>query len=261
MLANHRRAIWWSLALLAAAASVFAAVGRHPRFAAPATSLPIVGEWDLAMYRWMDGPRSDPLTLLARFLSILGSGVVTIPVRVLVSAWLAFRRWWRALAAWLLTWAAAELVLAVAKWFFHRGRPAGPLVGTVGFSFPSGHTVAAAATAVALVLVLLPPGRARRRWEVAAIGFAFLMAFSRVYLRAHWPSDVVGGILLGTGVALGAAGLVTEIRDIPLRATAPAAAASGTISAEREPASRPRRARTSSPAPPPAAATRPSRAR
>jgi membrane-associated phospholipid phosphatase len=67
------------------------------------------------------------------------------------------------------------------------------------------------------VLVLLPAGPKRRRWELAAVAFAFVMALSRVYLQAHWFSDVVAGVLLGAGVALGSAGLVTEIRDIALR--------------------------------------------
>jgi undecaprenyl-diphosphatase len=77
--------------------------------------------------------------------------------------------------------------------------------------------VAGAATAVALVLVLLPAGPKRRRWELAAVAFAFVIALSRVYLQAHWFSDVVAGVLLGAGVALGSVGLVTEIRDIALR--------------------------------------------
>jgi len=226
VLENHRHAIWWSLALLGATVFIFAAVGRHPPSEAPATSLPFVGRWDLSVYRWMDDIRNEPLTLLARFLNILGSGVVTIPIRVLVSSWLIVRRRWRALAAWLLTWASAEIVLAGAKALFHRGRAPGSLVETVGFSFPSGHAVAGAATAVALVLVLLPTGPARRRWEIAAIAFAFVMAFSRVYLRAHWLSDVVAGVLLGTGVALGAAGFATEVRDIVMRSKTSAAASS-----------------------------------
>jgi membrane-associated phospholipid phosphatase len=217
VLTNHRRAIGWSAVLLGAMIFVFAAVGRHPPGLAPKTNLPFVGEFDLSVFRWMDDIRNGVLTLLARFLNVLGGGMVTIPLRVAVAVWLAFRRRWRAFATWVITWAAAELFLSAAKTFFHRGRPPLPLVDVVGFSFPSGHAVAGAATAVALVLVLLPAGPARRRWESVAIGFAFVMALSRVYLGAHWFSDVVAGVLLGAGVALGSAGLVTEVRDIALR--------------------------------------------
>ncbi|MGH2540856.1 MAG: phosphatase PAP2 family protein [Actinomycetota bacterium] len=217
MLTDHRRAIGWSAVLLGAMVFVFAAVGRHPESLAPTTTLPFVGEWDLMVFHWTDDVRNQVLTLLARLLNVLGGGLVTIPLRIGVSVWLIVRTRWRALAAWLLTWAVAELVLAGGKPFFHRGRPPDPLTEVVGFSFPSGHAVAGAATAVALVLVLLPAGPKRRRWELAAVAFAFVMALSRVYLQAHWFSDVVAGVLLGAGVALGSAGLVTEIRDVALR--------------------------------------------
>jgi membrane-associated phospholipid phosphatase len=228
VLTNHRRAIGWSVVLLGAMIFVFASVGRHPPLLAPKTTLPFVGEFDLSVFHWMDDIRNGVLTPLARFLNLLGSGLVTIPLRIAVTAWLLILKRWRALATWVITWAAAELILAGAKTFFHRGRPPSPLVDVVGFSFPSGHAVAGAATAVALVLVLLPPGPARRRWELAAIVFAFVMALSRVYLQAPWFSDVVAGVLLGAGVALVTAGVVTEIRDVALRRTSREAAASHT---------------------------------
>ena len=228
MLSNHRRAIGWSAVLLGAMVFVFAAVGRHPPSSPPTTTLPFVGEFDLSVYHWMDDIRNGVLNLLARVLNVLGGGIVTIPLRVVVAVWLAFRKRWRAFATWVITWAAAELILTATKAFFHRGRPPLPLVDVVGFSFPSGHAVAGAATAAALVLVLLPSGPARRRWEFVAIGFAFVMALSRVYLNAHWFSDVVAGVLLGAGVALGSAGLVTEVRESALRRKARAASATPT---------------------------------
>ena len=214
MLTNHRRALIWSLVLAAALLFVFAGVGRHPSSAAPTTTVPFIGTWDETVFHAMDDIRDPILTGIAKVLNFLGSGVVTIPLRIVVAAWLVFRRHWRAFAAWMSTWALAELVLAMAKPFFHRGRPPLPLVGTVGYSFPSGHAVAGASIGVALVLVLLPPGSRRRGWEIGAAGFAFAMALSRVYLNAHWFSDVVAGVLLGTSVALGTAAIVTEVRDI-----------------------------------------------
>ena len=217
MLTNHRRTFWYAALLLGSMVLVFVAIGRHPGADPTATTFPSVGRWDLAVFHATDDIRFGPLTLLARALNVIGSGVVTIPLRIGVAIWLTFRRRWRALATWLLTWAAAEVVLSVSKGYFARARPPDPLVGTNGYSFPSGHAVAAAATAVALVIVLLPPGRQRRRWELAAAAFAFVMASSRVYLHAHWLSDVVAGVLLGSGIALGSAALVTEARDIAMR--------------------------------------------
>ena len=214
MLTNHRRALVWSVVLAAALVFVFVAVGRHPPGEAPRTSLPWVGEWDASVFRFMDDIRDSILTAIAKVLNLLGGGIVTIPLRIVVAAWLAFRRHWRALLAWLLTWALAEIVLEAAKAYFHRGRPPDRLVDVVGCSFPSGHAVAGASIGVALVLVLLPPGSRRRGWEFAAAGFAFVMALSRVYLNAHWFSDVVAGVLLGTAVALGTAAVVTEVRDV-----------------------------------------------
>lgn len=59
------------------------------------------------------------------------------------------------------------------------------------FSFPSGHTAAAFAAASALGFA------GRRRYCLAALVLAALMAFSRLYLYVHYPTDVLGGILVG----------------------------------------------------------------
>ena len=58
------------------------------------------------------------------------------------------------------------------------------------YSFPSGHTLSSAIAATILT-------KTDRRFGYAAIPLAALIAFSRLYLYVHWPSDVLAGALLG----------------------------------------------------------------
>lgn len=60
------------------------------------------------------------------------------------------------------------------------------------FSFPSGHTLVCFEAATVLMI------RARKPWGIAALVAAFLVAFSRLYLYVHYPTDVLAGMLLGT---------------------------------------------------------------
>ena len=65
---------------------------------------------------------------------------------------------------------------------------------TTDFSFPSDHATAAGAVAIGLLLTNRPIG-------IAAIVAALVMAVDRVYVGAHYPSDVLAGLLLGGAVA------------------------------------------------------------
>jgi membrane-associated phospholipid phosphatase len=215
VLTNHRRAFSWSLLLLLGCVLSLFLVGRHPPQTAPQTTISFVGVLDETFYQWTAENRVAPLTWLFRVLAVVGAGIVTVPLRAIAATILIVQRRWRAFSAFVLTWISAEVMLTVLKVWFHRDRPPDALVSTNGsFSFPSGHAVAGAATAVALVLAFLPAGRERRRWEWIAVGFSFSMALSRVYLNAHWFSDVVAGVLLGAGIAIFWAAAVTEARDI-----------------------------------------------
>ena len=73
---------------------------------------------------------------------------------------------------------------------------------TTDFSIPSDHATVAGAVAVGLLF-------ANRRWGIIASALAVLMAFTRVYVGAHYPSDVVAGLALGGIVA--AAGWFTIV--------------------------------------------------
>ena len=73
-----------------------------------------------------------------------------------------------------------------------------PFDDAAGYSFPSGHTTRAFAAAL-----LLTVRTKDWRWGVPLFAYAILMAVSRVYVGAHWPSDVVAGAILGIGWAYG----------------------------------------------------------
>jgi undecaprenyl-diphosphatase len=72
------------------------------------------------------------------------------------------------------------------EWWQFVGAPAED-----GFSFPSGHVTAAAAGMFALCLTR------GKKWIVPSVAYVVLMAVSRNYLMAHYPSDVIAAILVG----------------------------------------------------------------
>ena len=75
---------------------------------------------------------------------------------------------------------------------------------------------------VAAVIALAPPGRRRAWWALAAMAFSILMGLSRAYLGAHWLSDAVAGILLGTSCAVVTALMVGQIQRHAERRQRPA---------------------------------------
>jgi undecaprenyl-diphosphatase len=137
------------------------------------------------------GRASDVL----RAIDLAGTWRVILPGTLLLFALAprARRRW--------AVWAAALLAAPAAETFFKfvigRPRPEGLSMG-----FPSGHATAAAAFFGALIYLAAPlsPGP-RRVVQVLAAACIVLVATGRVALGAHWPTDSLAGIALGTALA------------------------------------------------------------
>ena len=168
---------------------------------------------DDAFLGWMRAQRTDAPTLVAKLFNLVGVASVMTPARLGIAAFLALRRRWWHLAAFASAVVVSEISIGTLKALYDRPRALGSLVETSGASFPSGHAVAASATVVAAVIALFPEGSRRYRWGAAAVAFSFLMGLSRAYLGAHWLSDAVAGVLLGTSIALGSALVTHWIRE------------------------------------------------
>jgi membrane-associated phospholipid phosphatase len=180
------------LVCLALAAALITVVARAPSSVRPA---------DHQWLRWMLDIRTPPGVFVAKVLNVVAGGTVMWIVRAAIAAALAIGRRWRVLVMFAAAELCAELCIGPVKALVDRPRPAGSLVAVTGQSMPSGHALTAAVTAVALALIVTRPGRSRRPAIAAAAAWAVLVALSRTYLSAHWLTDVVAGLLLGTGWA------------------------------------------------------------
>lgn len=120
-----------------------------------------------------------------------------IVIALVGAGWLLWRHKYATAVALLLSWLGATYLNSRLKLFFRRLHPHlfPPLLIKTGYSFPSGHTSAAFAVYSFLAILLW---RYRQYiWAILASFLVVAVAISRVYLGAHFPSDVVGSMTLG----------------------------------------------------------------
>jgi len=156
---------------------------------------------DTAFYRVLQDLRTAPGDWVMIAFTELGDTAVVLPVTIVVFLWLAWMRAWRTTAYWLAAVAGASALNTVIKAALHRTRP-GELfyTGWSAFSFPSGHSTVNVVLYGFLVFLVVRQLRPAWRSPVVVCGasLTLLIAFSRLYLGAHWLSDVIGGLAFGT---------------------------------------------------------------
>jgi undecaprenyl-diphosphatase len=167
--------------------------------------------FDAAVLRWFTTRRTPERTHVMRLVTSLGSGVVVIPLTITAASALVLSRRRRLALLVILAVTGAALVNWIAKTVVDRNRPsvAVRLQHPHASSFPSGHSVQAAATFVVLGIVVT--SLTRRRvvravvWTTVAL-LVVAVGISRLYLGVHWATDVLAGWLVGTVSAVGVAG-------------------------------------------------------
>ncbi len=185
----------WTVAVLAIAAGAAAAC-PDGTCRAPAADRWLLEVFDAAREPWLDAFFAAS--------TWLGSIVVLLPTSLaLGSAW---RRRGDRSSAWRLPLAVSGAWLAAhaGKLLVARPRPdlhAPVIAMPADLSFPSSHAMVAAAFAVALALSLRP--RPSSTLVAVAALAALVVAFSRLYLQVHYPSDVAAGAVAGAAWALG----------------------------------------------------------
>ncbi len=165
--------------------------------------------------------RHDSLHPAMEAVSVLGAGSGLIPLIALGSAvlWRSRRRWAVGLPAFMAGTGALQLLT---KWAIDRPRP-----NELPWGFPSGHVLSVVVFfGIVIYLVYLScPARSRRCLASAmCAGVVLAVAASRLYLEAHWLSDVVGGFLVGLAYLLLCIWFLDRRRPVAALAQGPPAA-------------------------------------
>ena len=157
---------------------------------------------DARFSAWLHNHGTQSLTKLMLLVSDVHE---TVPVLAATAA-LCVYLWARRLRVWVLTFAltvgGGSLLNVLLKHLFHRPRPLfdNPIVLLKTYSFPSGHTIMATVfygTVCVLIWSRVGDWKWRIAASVASIALILLVAFSRIYLGAHYLSDVVAAMLEG----------------------------------------------------------------
>jgi undecaprenyl-diphosphatase len=157
--------------------------------------------FDLRLIRFWQGMESPGMTRLAEALSASGTTKPVVGIALLVMAFLFFvlRRRWELLTV-VMALGGSTLLNSAVKNAVGRERPSlHRIVEEAGYSFPSGHAMAALSLyGVTAYLLWRHVGSGWGRTLIAAIAAIYILAIgaSRIYLGVHYPSDVIGGYLL-----------------------------------------------------------------
>ncbi len=191
---------------------------------------PQVALADAAIGQFVQGLRTDWATSAMVGITMLGDMAVLLPVAVLVIAVLVLSRQWIMAGTVTAASLAGVIFVPVFKALLHRARPIPMYQGADGFSFPSGHSTFATIIfgMLALLVARTVPPRFRGLVYSCFACLIVLIGVSRVYLQAHWPSDVIAGMLFG-GALVSVAALLMHARVVTVSRQLLAAALTITV--------------------------------
>jgi len=160
------------------------------------------GEIDLTIYRTLLSLRTPLADDIMATLTLLGSNLFLAIVTLVTAIWLALNRYWSALRHWLGAITLVTVLVYSLKMILAVPRPELIQHSLSSFAFPSAHT-AMATVVYGLLAVIINRGLLiplRRKVYVLTALLITSIAFTRLYLGAHWFSDVLAGLLLGLSV-------------------------------------------------------------
>ena len=191
---SQRQSLTLGIIVLVIAGLLFGLIAENVMRAGALTVL------DIHIAQWLHAHGSPGLTQCLLIVTHLHDPLVISPVAALITVILFWKKRWCAGLAVIFAVQGGMLLNLLVKQQFHRARPSfeNPLITLTTYSFPSGHVVASTVFYGALAALLISrtcsPGRTFY-FFMMALAMIVLVAFSRLYLGAHYLSDVLAAFL------------------------------------------------------------------
>ena len=158
-----------------------------------------VSSFDNIVYNFIISFKNDRFTRIMKIITFLSSVKLMVILSLLSLIWLLFRK--KEPLYILGTLCVSSLINVVFKNIFKRDRPnILRLIEETGYSFPSGHAMASMSFYGAIIVLVLNSNLNKKyKWLISIIFsiLIFLIGISRIYLGVHYPSDILGGWLIG----------------------------------------------------------------
>ncbi|MEH2447204.1 MAG: phosphatase PAP2 family protein [Nostoc sp.] len=172
-------------------------------------------QWDVPILLAVHSTENPQLDVLAVTLAIIGLPWTAIPILGAIALILLLQKRWRSLAYLLTTSLGSVIINRIAKELMHRVRPQlwQSIAPESSFAFPSAHAM----TSVTLVAILLFLTWASSwRWLVLVLGSLYIIAIAwcRLYLGVHFPSDILAGWMVTLGWTIGVSLIIKPYRTI-----------------------------------------------
>ncbi|MGN9164926.1 phosphatase PAP2 family protein [Tissierellaceae bacterium HCP3S3_D8] len=157
--------------------------------------------FDISILEFLHSGTSPIVFKIMKFISFIGSGKFLLPIIGVIVLYLIIKKKYYIAKLLLAGTIGSYSVNFILKILFHRIRPIEFFrVNQSGYSFPSGHSMVSMSMYLMIAYILTRDEddlKKKRFLYVLSIILVLLMGFSRLYLGVHWPTDVIGGYIVG----------------------------------------------------------------